>query len=502
MIRRCFPWCMTGSFATFPLLLATGLALSQEPPKKKPSPVEEATPAAKAAPDEVLKDEAKRKAAIDKMIADFDLTPHPLAAIPDNPPPHEGAMVGLPLVVEPPDLIIVEVLEALPGRPISGERMVRPDGTMSLGFYGDIPVKGLTLAQVKVAVIKHLRKYLQDESLGLEVMEEVVTESPAPGRPPVAPLPQNAKPFNLDEVPKPTKKTSRATPSLPSSGKAHSRSASTRSSRRLVSVRPVAIRKTTQEPAEQPVPPKGAAQIQIPAGGSGRITITVDVVGPPRPVEAQVPLAPMEPSTPMIGSSWKVVRPQESLHVFIDVSAYNTMNYYVVGDVAVTGRLPWTGKETVLDALQFAGGFTSTADPKNIRLIRPARGGKTAKVYKVDYEAILDKGDVTANYQILPGDRLVVGRNEVVQKTVEIDRLNAPISTMTSMMLQEAYMLRALQLVSVDKRDELLREYVDFWAKALSHHDGVKFDEQTLREAFIRKMKLIPAPVTTTPAPR
>ena len=37
-------------------------------------------------------------------------------------------------VVEPPDLIIVEVLEALPGRPISGERLVRSDGKISSGL--------------------------------------------------------------------------------------------------------------------------------------------------------------------------------------------------------------------------------------------------------------------------------------------------------------------------------------------------------------------------------
>ena len=34
-------------------------------------------------------------------------------------------------IIEPPDLLLVEVLEALPGRPISGERLVRPDGTIS-----------------------------------------------------------------------------------------------------------------------------------------------------------------------------------------------------------------------------------------------------------------------------------------------------------------------------------------------------------------------------------
>ena len=43
-------------------------------------------------------------------------------------------------VVEPPDILIVEVLESLPGRPITGERLVKPDGKISLGFYGEIYV--------------------------------------------------------------------------------------------------------------------------------------------------------------------------------------------------------------------------------------------------------------------------------------------------------------------------------------------------------------------------
>ena len=70
-------------------------------------------------------------------------------------------------VVEPPDLVIVEVLEALPGRPISGERLIRPDGTISLGFYGDVHVAGLTLPEVKEKIVLHMRRYLSDPILGL-----------------------------------------------------------------------------------------------------------------------------------------------------------------------------------------------------------------------------------------------------------------------------------------------------------------------------------------------
>ena len=70
-------------------------------------------------------------------------------------------------VVEPPDLLLVEVLEALPGRPITGERLVRPDGKISLGFYGEVYVAGLTTTEIKEKIVLHLRKFLPDELLGL-----------------------------------------------------------------------------------------------------------------------------------------------------------------------------------------------------------------------------------------------------------------------------------------------------------------------------------------------
>jgi len=75
--------------------------------------------------------------------------------------------VGGPIPVKVGQILVVEVLETLPGRPIMGERVVRPDGTISLGFYGDLAVAGLTRGDIKVKVVEHLRKFLDDEMLGL-----------------------------------------------------------------------------------------------------------------------------------------------------------------------------------------------------------------------------------------------------------------------------------------------------------------------------------------------
>ena len=69
--------------------------------------------------------------------------------------------------------IVVEVLEALPGRPIQADHVVRPDGTISLGFYGDLHVAGLNRYQIKCKVIELLREHLKDEVLGLWKIDRV-----------------------------------------------------------------------------------------------------------------------------------------------------------------------------------------------------------------------------------------------------------------------------------------------------------------------------------------
>ncbi len=234
-------------------------------------------------------------------------------------------------VLESPDLVLVEVLEALPGRPISGERLVRPDGKLSLGFYGDVYVAGLTMSEAKEKIILHLRKYLTDEALGLVEVDE--------------------------------------------------------------------------ETLEPKVGPDG------------------------KPI---------------------LIEPKDSASVFLDVTAYNSKNYYILGDVLVTGRMPITGNETVLDAINFAGGLMPTAAPQNIRLVRPAPPGACCEqVLPVNLAAITSGGDPTTNYQLMPGDRIIVYRDPIVRLTVFLDRLAAPFQTVMGTILQSSFTIRAAKYASL-----------------------------------------------------
>jgi polysaccharide export outer membrane protein len=243
--------------------------------------------------------------------------------------PNEFKKVTMPdYVVEPPDLILVEVLEALPGRPISGERLVRPDGKISLGWYGDVFVTGLTMPEVKEKIILHLRKFLHDDDLGLIKHDDVTTD-------------------------------------------------------------PVQDTKT---------------------------------------------------------GDYVRIEPRDSDRVFVDVTAYNSKNYYILGDVAVTGRFPITGNETVLDAINFANGLMPTAAPQNIRLVRPAPAGACCEqILPVNLAAITSGGDPTTNYQLMPNDRIIVYRDPIVRFTVLLDRLAAPLQTVLGTTLQTAFTIRAVK---------------------------------------------------------
>ena len=336
-------------------LLATGSIRAQVP-----SPTPTAAVKAPAPPSRAVDAEPAPPTAL----ASPPVEPLPLEPIPDNPPPHEGAIVALSYRIAPPDILLIELLEGLPGRPISGEHLVRPDGKVSLGFYGELELAGLTTVQAKVKLIEHLRKTITDEALGLIVAQYEVREVPMDEALP-------APPDTLKEAP--VKPPSPGRPSASrsdSSGTRDLRSLSFRFGRNRLAA------------YQRPEPTKEAAKPE---------TDSPQVDGPVARIVA--------------------IPPEESNRVHVDVASYNSKVYYVQGDVGSPGRLPITGAETVLDGIQYAGGLTGSADPKRITLYRPARAGKPAREYPIDYEAIR-KGKVEANLQLFPGDRLFVGRRE------------------------------------------------------------------------------------------
>ncbi|MGZ3337493.1 MAG: polysaccharide biosynthesis/export family protein, partial [Isosphaeraceae bacterium] len=81
--------------------------------------------------------------------------------------------------------------------------------------------------------------------------------------------------------------------------------------------------------------------------------------------------------------------------------------YYVMGAVTTQGRFPIKGNETVLDAILQAGLKTNSL-PEKAYLVRPHPPGEPDQVLKIDWCGIKERGDTLTDYQLFPGDRVVV----------------------------------------------------------------------------------------------
>lgn len=108
---------------------------------------------------------------------------------------------------------------------------------------------------------------------------------------------------------------------------------------------------------------------------------------------------------------------------FIDVRLVNRFSkaYYVLGEVTTPGKFPLAGNETVLDGILSAGGLTDKSSWRDIVLVRPT-GDETGNVLKVDYGAIIRRGQAKTNYQLCPGDRIYVGSRHLLDLILSLDR--------------------------------------------------------------------------------
>jgi polysaccharide export outer membrane protein len=99
-----------------------------------------------------------------------------------------------------------------------------------------------------------------------------------------------------------------------------------------------------------------------------------------------------------------VKSPKVNVVVMVALSVYSQVK--VIGEVKEPQALPYHEGMTVLEALLDAKGLTQFAAGNRARIIRTA-DGKTQEI-KVKLESLVNRGDVTQNLPLQPGDVLVV----------------------------------------------------------------------------------------------
>jgi len=114
----------------------------------------------------------------------------------------------------------------------------------------------------------------------------------------------------------------------------------------------------------------------------------------------------------------------------VDIFAYNSKRIYIIADGGGFGQqvypLPFTGNETVLDAIGQIGGLPTVASKKKIWVARPAPDD-TVQTMPVDWKAITQDGLVRTNYQLFPGDRIYIESDRLIALDGLVTKIVTPM---------------------------------------------------------------------------
>jgi polysaccharide export outer membrane protein len=78
----------------------------------------------------------------------------------------------------------------------------------------------------------------------------------------------------------------------------------------------------------------------------------------------------------------------------------------IVGEAARPQSLPYRENMTALDVVIAVGGLTEFADGNRATLVRTASGEE--KKFRLRLDDLVNKGDISANVDMLPGDVLII----------------------------------------------------------------------------------------------
>jgi polysaccharide biosynthesis/export protein len=119
----------------------------------------------------------------------------------------------------------------------------------------------------------------------------------------------------------------------------------------------------------------------------------------------------------------------EEPQVSVDVFSYNSKVYYIVTQGAGLGdgvyRFPFTGNETVLDAISQINGLQQVSS-KRIWIARPTECG-TVQVLPVNWDQVTSQACAGTNYQVLPGDRVFVAEDKLIALDTGLAKITAPL---------------------------------------------------------------------------
>jgi polysaccharide export outer membrane protein len=132
----------------------------------------------------------------------------------------------------------------------------------------------------------------------------------------------------------------------------------------------------------------------------------------------------------------KVLKYYVDATVQVEVVGFNSKFYYMAGETGA-GPKPYTGKDTVLDAVLRAG-IPRSAWPEKLVVLRPNEEEQLIRRMSVNFRDIIEKGDLSHNAVLEEGDIVFMPINPLAAVGVAVQNLLSPIQPIITTVEQPA----------------------------------------------------------------
>lgn len=138
------------------------------------------------------------------------------------------------------------------------------------------------------------------------------------------------------------------------------------------------------------------------------------------------------------------VDPKVSVNV-----GFRSKKYYVYGETSAKGARPYTGRDTLLDAV-LGSGMNYMAWTSRVKVIRPARGDTTVRTIEVNVDEMLKTGDWSRNILLEPNDIVYIPPTPPAWLMQRLRDIIFPITPVIEAYTMPAY-LRSIEDVYSDE---------------------------------------------------
>jgi len=118
--------------------------------------------------------------------------------------------------------------------------------------------------------------------------------------------------------------------------------------------------------------------------------------------------------------------------LLVTVTAYRSKHIYVYGEVIRPGMFPYTGSQTVADAIGEAGGITRRSAPGRVKVIRGDI--ENPERYKVNLTRLTLKGDLRQDVSLAENDVVYVPPSALAWVGYQIESVLFPFRSVLALM--------------------------------------------------------------------